>query len=378
VKILLVEDSATVAAYVASILGTEPDMELVGVAQTAEDGVRMTRQHKPNVVLMDMQLPDHDGLWAIERIMSENPCPIVVLSGQLRSRERDLSFESLRAGAVDVMAKPTGLSPEARANFRESLLSTIRLMCSAVVVRRRKAKESPWPKEITGTHGVSADALASRRFVLIGASTGGPELIYRLLAGLPSPLPYAVLITQHTLDGFDESLASWLACSGHPVKLAREGLEILPGTVTLAPADKHMRVEFGRIVLTPSKRGESISTVDSMFESAAKSWGSECLGVLLSGMGKDGSEGMRALHQRGALTVAQTADSCVVSSMPDSARARGAVRYVLNPDEILGLLRDLSSAHTALEPAKKGADAAKQKVVLAPFAARKHSDREDW
>ncbi len=377
-KILLVEDSATVAAYVASILGTEPDMELVGVAGTAEDGVRMTRQHRPNVVLMDMQLPDHDGLWAIERIMSENPCPIVVLSGQLRSRERDLSFESLRAGAVDVMAKPTGLSAEARASFRESLVSTVRLMCSAVVVRRRKARESPWPTEITGTHGVSTDALATRRYVLIGASTGGPELIYRLLAGLSSPLPYALLITQHTLDGFDESLASWLACSGHPVKLARQGAEITPGSVTLAPADKHMRVDFGRIVLTPSKRGESISTIDSMFDSAAKTWGAECLGVLLSGMGRDGSEGMRALHQRGALTVAQSADSCVVSSMPDSARARGAVRYVLNPDEILGLLRDLAHAHSRAEPGKKTAEPAKAKPAAPPLTLRKHSDREDW
>jgi two-component system, chemotaxis family, protein-glutamate methylesterase/glutaminase len=377
-KILLVEDSATVAAYVASILGTEPDMELVGVAGNAEDGVRMTRQHKPNVVLMDMQLPDHDGVWAIERIMSENPVPIVVLSGQLRSRERDLSFESLRAGAVDVMAKPTGLSSEARASFRDSLVSTLRLMCSAVVVRRRKAKESPWPTEITGTHGVSADALASRRFVLIGASTGGPELIYRLLAGLPAPLPYAVLITQHTLDGFDESLASWLACSGHPVKLAREGGEFLPGSVTLAPADRHVRVDFGRLALVSGKRGESISSIDTMFDSAARTWGAECLGVLLSGMGRDGSEGMRTLHQRGALTVAQSADSCVVSSMPDSARARGAVRYVLNPDEILGLLRDLARAHIALDPARKGAEPAKPKVPQGPPNPRKHSDREDW
>jgi two-component system chemotaxis response regulator CheB len=372
-KIVLVEDSATVAAYVASILGTEPDMELVGVAGTAEEGVRMVQRSKPNVVLMDMQLPDHDGLWAIEQIMSEHPCPIVVLSGQLRSRERDLSFESLRAGAVDVMAKPTGLSVEARAAFRESLVSTLRLMCSAVVVRRRRAREAPWPADSKRTHGVSADSLASRRYVLVGASTGGPELIYRLLAGLRAPLPYALLITQHTLAGFDESLASWLACAGHPVELAREGAELKPGSVTLAPADRHLRVEYGRVTLVTPRKGESIYSVDTMFESAAKAWGSECLAILLSGMGRDGSEGMRALHQRGALTVAQSAESCVVSSMPDSARARGAVRYVLNPDEILGMLKDLAHAHGVPEPARTRVEGALALPVPKAATPRKHS-----
>lgn len=347
-RVLLVEDSATVAAYVASILGAEPDVVLAGVATTAEDGVRMTREHNPHVVLMDIKLPDHDGLWAIERIMAETPCPIVVLSGHLSSRERDITFESLRAGAVEVMAKPMGLTGPARETFRANLLRTVRLMSTAVVVRRRKPAQTMELRVqaercvITGAEGLS-----SRNVVLIGASTGGPELLYRLLSGLVPPLPFTTLITQHTLDGFDESLAQWLSCTGHTVVLARDGMRPEPGTVVLAPADKHVRVGHNGLSLVAPKRGEYVCSIDVMFETAAKTWGEDCVAVLLSGMGHDGAAGMRWLYDRGALTIAQSSETCVVASMPESARAKGGVHHVLSPDEILALLRELAAQKSA-------------------------------
>jgi two-component system chemotaxis response regulator CheB len=352
-RVLLVEDSATVAAYVASILGAEADMQLIGVATTAQEGVQITRTQKPDVVLMDMKLPDHDGLWAIEQIMAETPVPIVVLSGYLSSRERDITFESLRAGAVDVMAKPTGLGGPAREAFRSSLLSTVRLMSTAVVVRRRKPTQAraaasvPEPPPPERPHFSNSDALSTRRYVLIGASTGGPELIYRTLSGLPKPLPFTLLIAQHTLDGFDESLAQWLACTGHPVVLGRDGLMPMPGTVVLSPADRHMRVTHMGIALMTPKRGEPIASIDTVFESAAKTWGEECLAIVLSGMGRDGAEGMRWLKERGALTVAQSSETCVVASMPESARARGAIQHVLSPEGILALLTELAKVLSA-------------------------------
>jgi two-component system chemotaxis response regulator CheB len=345
-RVLLVEDSATVAAYVASILGSEADIELMPVARTAEDGVKSALSQRPHVVLMDIKLPDYDGLWAIEQIMADKPCPIVVLSGYLSSRERNITFEALRAGAVDVLAKPAGLSQEARDNFRGNLVNTVRLMASAVVVRRsRRTQDSP-PLITPGGVGarVAGVELERVRQVLIGASTGGPELLYRMLSELRAPLSYPVLITQHTLEGFDDSLAQWLSVTGHKVEVARDGEVPQPGRVLLAPAGKHMRVAEPAVALEVAPRGGPISSVDAMFESAARVWGAQCLAVLLTGMGRDGATGMRALYDRGALTVAQTPESCVVASMPESARARGAVRQMLTPDEIIDLLRQVAEA----------------------------------
>jgi two-component system chemotaxis response regulator CheB len=344
-KILLVEDSATVAAYVASVLGAEPDMQLLPVARTAQEGVRLTLEQRPDVVLMDIKLPDYDGLWAIEQIMADKPCPIVVLSGYLSSRERNITFESLRAGAVDVLAKPAGLSAEVRQLFRNNLVNTVRLMASAVVVRRmRRAPPSAAAPRSEAVAAGSSPEIERVRQVLIGASTGGPELLYRMFSSLQAPFPVPLLVTQHTLDGFDDSLAQWLSCTGHEVRVARDGDVPIAGRVLLAPADKQLWVSDGGVALVPARRSESINTVDAMFNSAATAWGETCLAILLTGMGKDGALGMRALFDRGALTVAQSPETCVVASMPESARARGAVRQMLRPEEIVSLLQQVAQA----------------------------------
>ncbi len=360
-KILMVEDSATVAAYVTAILGSEPDMQLLPVATTAKEGVRVTRELRPDVVLMDMRLPDHDGVWAIENIMMDSPCPIIVLSGYLSSRERDITFESLRAGAVEVLAKPTGLTPQVREAFRTDLVRTIRLMRSAVVVRRR-APSSHGRGTLTASapRAVMREPLPQLRGVLIGASTGGPELLHRTLSALPKPFPLPVLITQHTLEGFDGSLAEWLCTTGHNVKIATEGTYPEPGEVLLAPADKHLCLGMHGITLTKAKRGESISAIDAMFASAARVWGEQALAILLTGMGRDGASGMRALYERGAFTVAQSPETCIVASMPESARAIGAVRHLMPPEQIVGLL--LQVAAQRAEPRAMGPEVESEKT----------------
>jgi two-component system, chemotaxis family, protein-glutamate methylesterase/glutaminase len=348
-KILIVEDSVTVAAYVVSILGAEADVVMLPVASTAEAGVRMAREHSPNVILMDMKLPDHDGLWAIEQIMADAPCPVVVLSGYLSSRERNITFESLRAGAVDVLAKPSGLTVKERESFRHNLVSTVRLMSTAVVVRRNRPPQRLAARAPSASRSspISARDLARVRYVMIGASTGGPELLYRTLAGLSAPAPFPLLITQHTLEGFDDSLAQWLSVTGHDVRLACQGDKPVPGRVYLAPAEMQMQITASGINLLRARRGESATSVDMMFESAAKTWGDQCMAAILSGMGRDGAAGMRALHDAGALTIAQSAETCVVSSMPDSARARLAVGHVLSPDELLSACKDLANNYGA-------------------------------
>jgi len=222
------------------------------------------------------------------------------------------------------------------------------LMSTAVVVRRnrptqRLVSKTPSANRSAERSPITLRDLARVRYVLIGASTGGPELLYRTLAGLPSPAPYPILITQHTLEGFDDSLAQWLSVTGHQVRLARQGDKPMPGSVYLAPAEMQLQVTPMGINLLRARRGEPATSVDMMFESAAQTWGNRCMAAILSGMGRDGAAGMRALHDAGALTIAQSAETCVVSSMPDSARARLAVNYVLSPDELLQACKELSN-----------------------------------
>jgi chemotaxis response regulator CheB len=163
-----------------------------------------------------------------------------------------------------------------------------------------------------------------------------------------------LLITQHTLEGFDESLSKWLASTGHQVGLARHGDIPTPGRVLLAPADTHMRVQLSGIELVPTNRTAEASTIDTMFETAAKCWGELCLAFVLSGMGRDGGAGMRALFDRGALTVAQAPHTCVVPSMPENARARGGVKRVLTPEEIVALLLKLAAIRASGTNSWKG------------------------
>jgi two-component system chemotaxis response regulator CheB len=345
-KVLLVEDSTTVAAYLVALLDAEPGIELLPVAANAQIGMHSALDDRPNVILMDMKLPDHDGLWAIERIMSAAPCPIIVLSGHLSSRERDITFESLRAGAVEVLAKPTGLGSDVREAFRARLVSTIRLMASAVVVRRRlvgSGAEALPDAPKASDRVFTLRELEPIRVALVGASTGGPELLSRILTALPAPLPFPLLFAQHTLEGFDQSLAQWLSCSGHRVSVARAGDVPVAGRVLLAPADRNMRVGPDGVELIPVQRKDTLSSVDAMFESAAKLWGAQCMAVLLTGMGRDGAAGMVALRDRQALTIAQAAHTCVVPNMPMSAQAAGAVRRVLTPSEIVRGLQELAA-----------------------------------
>ena len=372
-KVLLVEDSATVAAYVSSVLATEPSIHLLPVATTARAGVRSAIHDLPHVVLMDMKLPDHDGIWAINEIMATSPCPIVVLSGHLSSRERDITFESLRAGAVEVLAKPTGIEPSVRNAFRENLISTIRLMASAVVVRRRRpvAPLSAPPSRLSqeSVYVLRTKELAPVEHVLIGASTGGPELLSKILAALSPPLPFSLTITQHTLEGFDESLAQWLSCTGHRVVVAQAGMFAAAGTVLLAPADRHMEITPSGVQLSPMTRRGGIESVDATFSSFAKHLGKHCMGILLTGMGRDGARGMSELHEKGALTIAQAAQTCVVPNMPDSARASGAVRHTMTPDEIIGALHQLTllrKQEDSSEGALVSSSRAQDETTMAP------------
>ena len=227
-KVLLVEDSLTVRTYIEGILRNSSDITLLPPARDGVTGVELAQTFRPDVILMDLELPRMTGLDAIKEIMATAPRPIVVLSGKLESEGRDRTFESFEAGAVDVLAKPQGLSHEERERFAERLLRTIRVMSEARVLRRRstgtkssyRASAPPHQPAQPFTHAVID-------IVLIGASTGGPQVVRGILDELPAPYPLPIVLCQHIVPGFEEGLAYWLCASKHRVSVVVPG-ELLP------------------------------------------------------------------------------------------------------------------------------------------------------
>jgi two-component system chemotaxis response regulator CheB len=314
-----------------------PDLEVLPPALDGESGVRLSQELRPDVVLMDLDLPVLDGILAIRSIMSTAPCPIVVLSAYLDSPERDRTFESLQAGAVDVLAKPRGIDAEAVTRFSDRLIRTVRLMSQARVVRRS-------PPPLPGSAPAPHLELGLYDVVVIGSSTGGPVVLYDLLSRLPAPYPLPIAIGQHIVPGFEHGLAQWLSGTGHRVSVASPGRSLTKGQVVLAPADQDLLLGRDGMEVAAT-RAPPTPSVDVLFRSAADTFGNRVIGVLLTGMGEDGARGLLELRRAGSLTITQSAATCIVDGMPRAARARDAGILDLPPTEIADLLRTISVGH---------------------------------
>lgn len=335
-RVLVVEDSPTQMAYLRGILRSEPDIELLEPATTGVQGVRLAVAERPDIIVMDLHLAEMDGLEAIGHIMAIQPCPIVVLSAELGRADIDLTFESLRAGAVDALPKPGGGVMSPGPQFRETLLSRLRLLSQVRVVRRSHRQRQP----VRATQQPPPQVEAQQtKVVVIGASTGGPPVLYELLKRLPRPPSLPVVISQHISAGSELGMCRWFRGSGHDVRVAVDGEELQAGRIYVSPADGHaVLTSATRLGIAPLGDATIAPSVDQLFASAATHLGPNVIAVLLTGMGSDGAKGMAALHAAGALTVAQSAETCVVNGMPGSAVALGAVRQVLSPDGIAAML----------------------------------------
>lgn len=330
-KVLIIEDSASVRAYIEGVLARAPDIELLPSAPDGAAGVEAVHRHHPDLVLMDLELPVLDGISAIAKIMATVPCPIVVLSAYLDTPGSDRTFEALEAGAVNVLAKPSGIAKDDIEGFAARLLSTVRLMAEARVVRRS-------PDRILGAKSAPVPKSAPSSLLVIGASTGGPAALRELLRNMIAPAPVPIIIAQHTIPGFEHGLAAWLSETGHHVIVADGLSRLAPGAVYLSPADKDVVVREGFVEVVSPRPGTQVPSINRLFESAAEAHGKRTAAVLLTGMGDDGAEGALSLYRRGALTITQTASSCVINGMPEAARRLGASTIELPPLEIARFL----------------------------------------
>ena len=344
IRVLIVDDSLTVRQYLEHIIGSDPGLEVVGVAKDGEEGVRLVKLKRPDIVTMDIYMPRMNGYEATRRIMEECPVPIVIVTSSWHPDDVNRTLEALDAGALAAVEKPPGPGHPRSNKLAAKLVQIIKTLSEVKVVRRS------WPR--MKPRGAPARSLAAGprvaqqriEVVAMGASTGGPPVLKDILSELGQGFSVPILIVQHIAAGFLGGMVEWLNReSGRLVRIASDGEHVRKRTVYFAPDGHHMGVTGGgRIVLSegPVENGVRPS-VSHLFRSVSKAYGKRGAGVLLTGMGKDGAVELAGMKERGAVTVAQDKESCLVYGMPAQAiKLNGAV-YVLSPEGIAGFLNSI-------------------------------------
>lgn len=352
IRVVIVDDSPTERLFIVSLFKGLEEMQIVGTGADGMDAINLSKNLRPDIIVMDVVMPKVNGLEATATIMHEHPTPIVLMSGTLNPSEMNLTFEAQRAGALTAMVKPSIANPEAC----DAFLRTIKLM-SQVPLVRRWAKHKARVPATTGTLPVmgmsrerivfTEEQMQQVRIVGIASSTGGPSVLVTALQTLTPDYPLPILIVQHVSLGFGAGLAEWLDTQLLlKVKLAQPDEKPKPGTAYVGPDDFHMELNMDgtiRLQKQPPFRGLRPSA-NYMFDALARVYGRRSLGIIMTGMGDDGSEGLLKLYQSGGLTIAQDRQSCVVYGMPKEAISRGAVDVVLNPEQINFTLHQLAAA----------------------------------
>ena len=340
IRTLLAEDSPTARVLLREVLQANPEFQVVGVAKDGAEAVTMTKQLLPDVIVMDLHMPEMNGLDATRQIMVEAPTPIVIVTASGDASEVAMSMNALRAGALTLMSKPLGPgSPDFEDSARQ-FLATVKAMSQVKVVRRWGARSSGRP-----SRSAPSDATpGSARILAIGASTGGPAALYRIFSELPANFPLPILVVQHIAHGFVADFATWLN-TGTPlvIKVARHGEVLAPSTVYIACDDQHLGLlDRGTLAISSAPAlGGFRPSASFLFEAVGRLFGRGALAVVLTGMGHDGLEGLHVVRETGGRIIAQDEESSVVFGMPGAAVEAGLADHILPLSAIASRLRQI-------------------------------------
>ncbi len=336
IRVLVVDDSALVRQIVTHVLAEAPRMEVVGTARNGVEAVAAVRKLKPDVVTLDIQMPEMDGLEALKHIIRDSNARVVMLSSL---DDPETTYKALETGAVEFVVKPREGLASSMERLSTELVRAVRT-AAGIAPEKRVAPVVP-DATVPAQPPLERGPNDPSQLVVIASSTGGPLALERVFAGLRSEAPAAYLVVQHLPAGFSQSFASRLArVAGFSVLEAENGMRVRGGVGYIAPYGTHMRVTGApghpttiELVDGPTLHGLRPSA-DPLFESAAEAYGAAVTGVVLTGMGSDGALGMVAVREAGGVTVAQDEDSSVVWGMPGAAVRLGAAQYVVPIDRV--------------------------------------------
>ncbi len=336
VRTLIVDDSAYMRVVLKDMLESDAEIEVVGAAKDGLEAVADVGSLKPDVVLLDIQMPRMDGIATLQRIMKENPTRVIMLSA-MDKKDDQLPIKALEMGAVDFISKPSGPVSIDIVNFTERITDIVKTCASARVEALQRARDAH-PHKLTA---MKKQATKNFRSIVIAASTGGPRALETIFAALPSDLPAPIFIVQHIPEDFSVSFARRLdSAKGPRVVLAIDGQRVERGVAYLAPGGRHLKLKWkGAMTLqTQLDDGAPVNFVkpsaDILFESAADCLPNQTLAVVLTGMGSDGMEGARAIKKSGGKVIVQDEQSSIVFGMPRAVIDEGIADEVLPLEEI--------------------------------------------
>ncbi len=338
INVLIVDDSRLLAELIQDILSSDPQVRVVGIAKNGKEALEKVKALRPDIITMDVHMDVLDGVEATKQIMTENPTPILIVTNSISPENSEKIFHALSYGALDVFDK-------GRIEFKDDRVSRDLLIHQVKYLSRIAVKPYGTLKDSTARkQGIpSQGRKASDKIVAIVASTGGPQAILRILKDFNGDFPCGVLIVQHISKGFEANLMHWLneTCA-IDVRIAKDHEVIHPAVAYIAPNDKHLRVNGeGKIELGPDLAvGGFRPSGDILLRSVADVYGKNAIGVILTGMGKDGAEGMMAIKKKHGVTIAQDEKSCMIFGMPKTAIEKGAVSQVLPLEKISQAILD--------------------------------------
>jgi two-component system chemotaxis response regulator CheB len=328
IRVLIVEDSLVVRELLKHIIGLDARFEVVGAVESAEEALGLLDVVQPDVISLDIRLPGMNGLDATLQIMAKRPTPIVVVAANVDDDELNIAMNALRAGALAVVEKPVGVTNAAFEAMAQHLCTQLAIMSQVKVVRQGIDRGLRF-----GTAEPPVTRRPAKGYSLLGivSSTGGPQALVQLLGSLGHDFPLPILLVQHITASFLEGFVSWLAgVTPFKVRIAQDGDVPEAGIVYVPPADRHLAVKGGKLELVDSPPLHSQKPSGSvLLSSLAKDTGRRAIGVILTGMGSDGADGMAELHKAGGHTIAEDESTCVVYGMPAAAAKLGAVKDML-------------------------------------------------
>lgn len=343
IKVLIVEDSIAAQQLLTHILNGEPGIQVIGTAGSGADALKFVNKTKPDVITMDYYLPDANGLQVARQIMETKPVPIIIVSATWTADQYSEAFSLMDAGAVGTLKRPPGPGHSEHESLSKELIRLVKSMSEIKVVRRSsKFKSKPFE--------AAQIPFVARRIVAIGASTGGPPVLDTILSQLPADYPYPIAIVQHIADGFLDGLINWLQPKCKlKINIAANNQPLEAGQVYIAPDHHHMEITAQeRIILSDAEPEHGIRpSVCHLFRSVAQVYGSRAIGILLTGMGKDGADGLNLMRSKGAITIVQDKDTSAVFGMPNEAIKLGAAQFILPPEKIA---QSLISQQTVDQP----------------------------